>query len=120
MFKATFRCMKHLWVHPNAKSGIIIMVKLRRRHPWRHISLGGDSDTQACITGGIAQAFYGGFPRHIEYAAFASLDDHLRSATMKFMQCSCGKVNSFKGIKKYQSGNIFDKIPYNTHSTSLS
>jgi ADP-ribosyl-[dinitrogen reductase] hydrolase len=29
------------------------------------ISLGGDSDTQACITGGIAQAFYGSIPRNI-------------------------------------------------------
>lgn len=30
------------------------------------ISIGGDSDTIACITGGIAQAFYGGVPPHIE------------------------------------------------------
>lgn len=29
------------------------------------ISLGGDSDTQACIAGGIAQAFYKKIPRHI-------------------------------------------------------
>ena len=29
------------------------------------VSLGGDSDTQACIAGGIAQAFYGGIPPHI-------------------------------------------------------
>ena len=29
------------------------------------ISLGGDSDTLACITGGIAQAFYGSVPSHI-------------------------------------------------------
>lgn len=29
------------------------------------ISLGGDSDTLACITGGIAEAFYGGVPRHL-------------------------------------------------------
>jgi ADP-ribosylglycohydrolase len=29
------------------------------------ISLGGDSDTLACITGGIAEAFYGGTPAHI-------------------------------------------------------
>jgi ADP-ribosylglycohydrolase len=29
------------------------------------ISLGGDSDTIACITGGIAQAFYGGVPKDI-------------------------------------------------------
>lgn len=29
------------------------------------ISLGGDSDTIACITGGIAEAFYGGVPHKI-------------------------------------------------------
>ena len=29
------------------------------------VSLGGDSDTLACITGGIAEAFYGGVPRDI-------------------------------------------------------
>jgi len=29
------------------------------------ISLGGDSDTLACITGGIAEAFYGGLPEDI-------------------------------------------------------
>jgi len=29
------------------------------------VSLGGDSDTQACITGGIAAAFYGGVPEAI-------------------------------------------------------
>lgn len=30
------------------------------------ISLGGDNDTLACITGGIAEAFYGGIPLEIE------------------------------------------------------
>ena len=29
------------------------------------VSLGGDSDTMACIAGGIAQAFYGKIPAHI-------------------------------------------------------
>ena len=29
------------------------------------ISLGGDSDTIACIAGGIAEAFYGGVPEEI-------------------------------------------------------
>lgn len=29
------------------------------------ISLGGDSDTLACITGGIAEAFYGEVPSRI-------------------------------------------------------
>ncbi|HDP95767.1 MAG TPA: ADP-ribosylglycohydrolase family protein [Candidatus Aminicenantes bacterium] len=29
------------------------------------VSLGGDADTQACIAGGIAQAFYGGVPAEV-------------------------------------------------------
>jgi len=29
------------------------------------VSLGGDSDTQACITGGIAQAHYKSIPKKI-------------------------------------------------------
>lgn len=31
------------------------------------VSMGGDSDTLACITGGIAEAFYGGVPEEIRY-----------------------------------------------------
>ena len=31
----------------------------------RAVSLGGDSDTLACITGGVAEAFYGGVPEEI-------------------------------------------------------
>lgn len=34
------------------------------------ISVGGDSDTIACITGGIAHAFYGGVPQHIAQPLF--------------------------------------------------
>lgn len=30
------------------------------------VSLGGDADTQACIAGGIAEAFYGGVPEKIQ------------------------------------------------------
>ncbi len=30
------------------------------------VSLGGDSDTMACISGGIAEAFYGGLPEQLE------------------------------------------------------
>jgi ADP-ribosylglycohydrolase len=30
------------------------------------VSLGGDSDTQACIAGSTADAFYGGIPEEIE------------------------------------------------------
>ena len=33
------------------------------------ISLGGDSDTLACMAGGIAQAFYGGVPEVISHSS---------------------------------------------------
>ncbi|TAF08904.1 MAG: ADP-ribosylglycohydrolase family protein [Nostocales cyanobacterium] len=49
------------------------------------ISIGGDSDTIACITGGIAEAFYGGVPEDIAEWVFNKLDDHLWAITDKFM-----------------------------------
>lgn len=49
------------------------------------ISLGGDSDTLACITGGIAQAFYGGIPKWIEERVYSILDEPLGSITRQFM-----------------------------------
>ncbi len=49
------------------------------------IALGGDSDTIACITGGIAQAFYGGVPEAIAQHTLARLDETLRDITVKFM-----------------------------------
>ena len=48
------------------------------------ISLGGDSDTLACITGGIAQAYYGGVPESIAEKALNFLDDSLRRVTVEF------------------------------------
>ncbi|HOS96371.1 MAG TPA: ADP-ribosylglycohydrolase family protein [Deltaproteobacteria bacterium] len=50
------------------------------------VSLGGDSDTQACIAGGIAEAYYGGVPVCIKKAALALLDDRLRSVALGFME----------------------------------
>ena len=47
------------------------------------ISLGGDSDTLACITGGIAEAFYG-VPAHIINSTLEILDDRLREITLNF------------------------------------
>jgi ADP-ribosylglycohydrolase len=41
------------------------------------ISLGGDTDTQACITGGIAQAYYKTIGDHIVNKARALLDERL-------------------------------------------
>ncbi|AFY71841.1 ADP-ribosylation/Crystallin J1 [Thalassoporum mexicanum PCC 7367] len=49
------------------------------------ISLGGDSDTLACITGGIAEAFYAGVPELIATQALAKLDDRLLQVTKAFM-----------------------------------
>jgi ADP-ribosylglycohydrolase len=48
------------------------------------ISLGGDADTLACITGGIAEAFYGGVPAPIAKQALDLLDDRLRTVTLAF------------------------------------
>jgi ADP-ribosylglycohydrolase len=53
------------------------------------VSLGGDSDTLTCITGGIAQAFYGGVPPEITQKALSFLDEPLRAVTLKFMEKYC-------------------------------
>lgn len=53
------------------------------------ISLGGDSDTLACITGGIAQAFYGGVPDLIAAKVFSILDEPLGRVTRQFMDKYC-------------------------------
>ncbi|NJK81967.1 MAG: ADP-ribosylglycohydrolase family protein [Chloroflexaceae bacterium] len=56
------------------------------------ISLGGDSDTQACIAGAIAEALYGGVPDHIRLPVLHKyLDERLR-----------GVVELFRG--QYQAG----------------
>ncbi len=47
------------------------------------VSLGGDSDTLACIAGGVAQAWYG-IPSVIEQEALRRLDPELRSIAEKF------------------------------------
>ncbi len=49
------------------------------------ISIGGDSDTIACITGSIAEAFYGGVPQEIAEWALSKLDEPLWRVTDKFM-----------------------------------
>lgn len=48
------------------------------------VSLGGDSDTIACITGGIAQAYYHGVPAEIEEKVYGYLDEPLAEVTRKF------------------------------------
>ena len=50
------------------------------------ISLGGDSDTLACITGGIAQAYYGGVPDDIAEVVWDLLNDHLAGIVREFIR----------------------------------
>jgi ADP-ribosylglycohydrolase len=51
------------------------------------VSLGGDSDTLACITGGIAEAFYGGVPEDIG----AKVKEYLPADLWEITEAFCGK-----------------------------
>ena len=53
------------------------------------ISLGGDSDTLACITGGMAEGFYGGVPDFISQKVMEILDEYLRTVTSEFRAAYC-------------------------------
>jgi ADP-ribosylglycohydrolase len=48
------------------------------------VSLGGDSDTQACIAGSIAEAYYGGVPNEIADDTLKRLDDRLKAVWVAF------------------------------------
>jgi ADP-ribosylglycohydrolase len=48
------------------------------------VSLGGDSDTIACVAGAIAEAYDGGVPAEIRNQALDRLDDHFRSIVDEF------------------------------------
>lgn len=50
------------------------------------ISIGGDSDTIACMAGGIAEAFYGPVPKGIEEEVLARLDERLSLVVIEFAQ----------------------------------
>jgi len=50
------------------------------------ISLGGDADTLACITGGIAEAFYGGVPEDLAAPVMAMLDPRLAAVVRRFRE----------------------------------
>ena len=48
------------------------------------VSLGGDADTLACITGGIAEAYYGGVPQDLAMKAKQLLDPRLSDVIHRF------------------------------------
>ncbi len=55
------------------------------------ISIGGDSDTIACITGGIAQAFYKAIPHPIKKKVFEILDERLKRTVGEFSKLHLGE-----------------------------
>lgn len=50
------------------------------------ISLGGDADTLACITGGVAEAYYGGVPEQLAAAVRSRLDERLLAVIDRFRE----------------------------------
>jgi len=66
------------------------------------ISLGGDSDTLACITGGIAEAFYGGIPSDIRTTVQERLTPDLWRVAEEF----CRKY----GIEKSNQTSAGDAV----------
>lgn len=50
------------------------------------VSLGGDADTQACIAGAIAEAYYGGVPEHLEHGLRDRLPADLTAVLDRFLQ----------------------------------
>ena len=54
------------------------------------ISLGGDADTQACIAGGIAEAYYGEIPDSIRQFCSMKIDFSIKSAVRDF--CAAYKL----------------------------
>lgn len=53
------------------------------------VSIGGDSDTIACITGGIAEAFYGEVPAAIAEQVWRRLDKPLMAVIKLFRRSLC-------------------------------
>ena len=49
------------------------------------VSIGGDSDTLAAITGGIAEAYYG-IPKEIEQKALSYLTEEFKVVVRRFQQ----------------------------------
>ncbi|MFW5754807.1 MAG: ADP-ribosylglycohydrolase family protein [Marinilabiliaceae bacterium] len=50
------------------------------------ISMGGDSDTLACITGGISEAFYGGVPDDIQQKVLKLLPSEAKELVRRFSE----------------------------------
>lgn len=53
------------------------------------VSLGGDADTQACIAGGIAEAYYKAIPDHIRRFCDMKIDNSIRTVVREFSGRFC-------------------------------
>ena len=53
------------------------------------VSIGGDSDTVACMAGGMAQAFYGAVPEFIAREVKNHLDNRINAIVNQFMSQYC-------------------------------
>ena len=51
------------------------------------ISIGGDSDTIACIAGGIAEAYYKTIPEEIVNKAYSYIDGTIKNVIKEFYEC---------------------------------
>lgn len=56
------------------------------------VSLGGDSDTQACIAGAVAEAFFGDIPAFLCEAVFRNLDAFQTDILERFLDQTQGKA----------------------------
>ena len=71
----------------------------KHRHTVRQaVSLGGDSDTLACITSGIVEAFYGSIPEEIITAIWPRLPDDFHRVLQE-MERAWGYPLAGKGEK---------------------
>jgi ADP-ribosylglycohydrolase len=50
------------------------------------VSIGGDSNTIACITASIAEAFYGGVPEDIKIEVLEKLNENMRKIVSEFYE----------------------------------
>lgn len=65
------------------------------------ISIGGDSDTIACIAGGIAESYYGEIPDHVKTRVFQILDERLKRVIQEFLNF-IGRSFARRGVKNRQ------------------
>lgn len=71
------------------------------------VSLGGDSDTLACITGGIAEAFYNYIPEWIKEEAMKRLPDHFKKLLEEFWNSVGYKKEKIDGDKASNNEQAF-------------